>query len=457
MDSNQKIIIVGAGLAGSLLSIYMARRGFEVEVYEKRSDMRKASISAGRSINLALSHRGIRALERAEVAEQILTDAVPMKRRMLHSVEGELTAVPYGKDDSEYINSISRGGLNITLMNIAEAYENVSLFFNEGCEIVDFETGTVTFKNTESGESRQVQGDVIIGSDGAGSAVRAAIGGELKGQADFQNTTEFLEHGYKELTIPPSGKEGEERFLIDKNSLHIWPRGSYMLIALPNLDGSFTCTLFFPNKGDNSFDTLNSPEKVEAFFKETFADAVPYLPHLAQEFFDNPTGLLGTVRCYPWFVKDKAVLVGDAAHAIVPFYGQGMNASFEDCIDFDECIEKYGNEGWQKVFEAYQKLRKQNSDAIATLAIENFYEMRDGVADPAFLRKRQLERILENKYDDYHSKYSMVTFNPAIPYAEAHQRGNRQNEFLLEICRKVESVDELNVEEIYEQLKTALV
>ncbi|WP_299455773.1 NAD(P)/FAD-dependent oxidoreductase [uncultured Microscilla sp.] len=454
MDSNQKIIIVGAGLAGSLLSIYMARRGFQVEVYEKRPDMRKADISAGRSINLALSHRGIRALERANIAKQILADAIPMRGRMLHSVEGALTFVPYGKDDSEYINSISRGGLNIALMNIAEAYDKVSFMFNEACESVDFEAGTIELKNTQSGESRQIKGEVIIGADGAGSAIRAAIDGRLKEQDDFQNTTEFLAHGYKELTIPP-GEAGA--FLIDKNSLHIWPRGSYMLIALPNLDGSFTCTLFFPNEGENSFATLDTPDKVKAFFEATFADAVPYLPELTQEFFDNPTGLLGTVRCYPWHFGGKAVLVGDAAHAIVPFYGQGMNASFEDCIAFDECLEKYGNEGWQKVFEEYQTLRKANSDAIATLAVENFYEMRDGVADPAFLRKRQLERMLENKYDDYHSKYSMVTFNPAISYAEAHKRGNRQNEFLLEVCRKVDSVDELNVDEIYAQLKAALV
>jgi kynurenine 3-monooxygenase len=454
MDSNQKIIIVGAGLAGSLLSIYMARRGFQVEVYEKRPDMRQADISAGRSINLALSHRGIRALERADIAEQILKDAIPMKGRMLHSVAGELTYVPYGKDDSEYINSISRGGLNIALMNIAESYENVSLTFNQACESVDFEAGTLVLKDATSGESRQIKGDVIIGADGAGSAIRAALDKKLKGQNDFQNSTEFLAHGYKELTIPP-GEAGA--FQIDKHSLHIWPRGSYMLIALPNLDGSFTCTLFFPNEGDNSFATLDTPEKVKAFFEETFADAVPYLADLTQEFFDNPTGLLGTVRCYPWHFEDKAALVGDAAHAIVPFYGQGMNASFEDCIDFDECLAKYGDQGWQKVFEEYQALRKANADAIATLAIENFYEMRDGVADPAFLRKRQLERILENKYDDYHSKYSMVTFNPAITYAEAHARGNRQNEFLLEICRNVDSVDELNVDEIYEQLKTALV
>ncbi|EAY29564.1 FAD-dependent oxidoreductase [Microscilla marina] len=453
MDSNQKIIIVGAGLAGSLLSIYMARRGFQVEVYEKRPDMRKADISAGRSINLALSHRGIRALERANIAKKILADAIPMRGRMLHSIEGALTFVPYGKNDSEYINSISRGGLNIALMNIAESYDKVNFMFNEACESVDFEAGTIELKNAQSGESRQIKGEVIIGADGAGSAIRAAIDGCLKGQDGFQNNTEFLVHGYKELTIP-SGEAGA--FLIDKNSLHIWPRGSYMLIALPNLDGSFTCTLFFPNEGENSFATLDTPDKVKAFFETTFADAVPYLPELTQEFFDNPTGLLGTVRCYPWHFGGKAVLVGDAAHAIVPFYGQGMNASFEDCIAFDECLEKYGNEGWQKVFEEYQALRKANSDAIATLAVENFYEMRDGVADPAFLRKRQLERMLENKYDDYHSKYSMVTFNPAISYAEAHKRGNRQNEFLLEVCRKVDSVDELNVDEIYAQLKAAL-
>lgn len=454
MTSHQKIIIVGAGLVGSLLAIYMARRGYQVMVYEKRPDMRKESISAGRSINLALSHRGIRALERAGVAAQILNEVIPMKGRMLHSTTGELTFVPYGKDDSEYINSISRGGLNISLMNIAEGYENVHFSFNENCESVDFEQGVIALKNTVTGVSQQVQGSIIIGADGAGSAVRMAIDQQLKGQTGFQNETAFLAHGYKELTIPSAENGG---FLIEKNALHIWPRGNYMLIALPNLDGSFTCTLFFPNEGENSFATLDTPEKVEDFFKEKFADAVPFLPQLAQEFFNNPTGLLGTVRCYPWHISDKAVLLGDAAHAIVPFYGQGMNASFEDCIVFDECVEKFGAEGWQKIFKEYQQLRKQNADAIAQLAIENFYEMRDGVAEPAFLRKRQLERILENKYDDYHSKYSLVTFNPDISYAEAHERGNRQNEFLLDICRKVSSIEELDVEQVYTELKAALV
>jgi len=450
MDTNQKIIIVGAGLAGSLLSIYMARRGFQVVVYEKRPDMRSEDISAGRSINLALSHRGIRALKHAGIAEQILQEVIPMKGRMLHSVEGELTFVPYGKDDSEYINSISRGGLNMALMNIAESYDNVQLFFNEGCESVDFEHNTLQVKHTQTGATQQVKGDIIIGADGAGSVVRTAMESLLKTRADYKNTSDFLEHGYKELTIPP-GPDGS--FMIEKNALHIWPRGSYMLIALPNVDGSFTCTLFFPNEGDNSFASLDTAEKVAAFFNDTFADAVPFLPNLTEEYFENPTGLLGTVRCYPWHLEDKAVLLGDAAHAIVPFYGQGMNASFEDCIDFDECVEKYGDQGWQQVFEAYQTMRKQNSDAIAQLAIENFYEMRDGVAEPAFLLKRQLERILENKYDDYHSKYSLVTFNPDIPYAEARERGNRQNEFLLEICRKVASVEELDVAQIYAELK----
>lgn len=453
MDTNQKIIIVGAGLAGSLLSIYLARRGFRVVIYEKRADMRTEEMSAGRSINLALSHRGIKALRKAGIADQILQEVIPMKGRMLHSVEGELTFVPYGKDDSEYINSISRAGLNMALMNIAESYDQVELFFNEACQSVDFNHKTLHLKNTQTGQIQQITGDIIIGADGAGSVVRTAMEQVLKTEPDFKNSSEFLAHGYKELTIPP-GPDG--RFLIEKNALHIWPRGSYMLIALPNLDGSFTCTLFFPNEGENSFASLDTAEKVTQFFKDTFADAVPFLPQLTQEYFENPTGLLGTVRCYPWHIADQAVLLGDAAHAIVPFYGQGMNASFEDCLDFDQCVEAYGKEGWQRVFEEYEIRRKQNSDAIAQLAIENFYEMRDGVAEPAFLRKRQLERLLENKYNDYHSKYSLVTFNPEISYAEAHERGNRQNEFLLEICRKVASIDELDVDQIYTQMKQVI-
>lgn len=441
MDRTQTITIIGAGLAGSLLSIYMAKKGFKVQVYEKRGDMRKAEVEAGRSINLALSHRGIKALKELGIETEILQSAIPMKGRMLHDLEGNTRFVPYGKNDNEYINSISRSGLNMALMDIAETYENVSFYFNYSCQEIDFEPNTILFENGE-----KIKTDIIIGADGAGSAVRKA----MEDFAKHKTNIDFLAHGYKELRIPPKNESG---FHIEKNALHIWPRGTYMLIALPNLDGSFTCTLFLPNKGELSFESLDTDEKVQNFFETQFADALPYLPNLLEEFKNNPVGLLGTVKTYPWSLADKATLVGDAAHAIVPFYGQGMNASFEDCIVLNECFEKYAQEGWESIFSHYQEARKINGDAIADLAIENFYEMRDGVAEPAFLLKRELENILENQFPDYHSKYSMVTFHPEIPYSLAQKKGNEQNEFLLEICRKVENIEELNPEEVYQKLK----
>ena len=445
MSQNQKITLSGAGLAGSLLAIYLAKKGFEVEVYEKRPDMRKGKMEGGRSINLALSNRGIQALEYLGIAEEIMKKAIPMRGRMLHALDESLTFVPYGKDENEYINSISRSGLNIDLMNIADSFPNVNFYFNQALESVDFETKTLKLRNTESNEIETAIYEVIIGTDGGGSALREA----MMQQPGFEENIEFLEHGYKELSIPAMPDGG---FFIEKNALHIWPRGSYMLIALPNLDGSFTCTLFFPNKGEPSFESLDNEEKIKAFFQKTFPDSVPLLADLVQEFAENPVGLLGTVRCFPWHVGGEALLLGDSAHAIVPFYGQGMNASFEDCFVLNQCIEKFGTD-WEKIFSEYEKLRKINTDAIAELAVENFYEMRDGVAEPAFLLKKQLETIIENTYGDYHSKYSLVTFHPEIPYAVAHERGNKQNEILLEICRKVESIEELDIEEIYRKLK----
>lgn len=445
-DTSQKIAIVGAGLAGSLAAIYLARRGFEVEVYEKRPDMRRGKVEGGRSINLALSDRGIRALEEVGVAEEVLKEVIPMKGRMLHSTEGGLTFVPYGKDEQEYINSVSRTGLNKLLMNAAEVYPNVRFFFEHPCEELHWENGQLTVTNLKENTTVTVEAEVIIGADGAASAVRQA----MEKQEGYQSSTKFLEHGYKELTIPPE----EGTFQLEKNALHIWPRGNYMLIALPNLDGSFTCTLFFPMKGAVSFEGLDTPEKIRAFFKEKFSDVVPLLPRLTEEFLGNPTGILGTVKCFPWHAGRNVFLIGDAAHAIVPFYGQGMNASFEDCRVLDACLEKYKD--WDEIIGAYEELRKVNTDAIADLAIENFYEMRGGVAEPAFLLKRELENVLENRYSDYHSKYSLVTFHPEVPYSVAQKRGNQQNELLLEICRKHTHLDELNVEEIYGLLKTKL-
>lgn len=337
IKKDNQITLIGAGLAGSLMAIYFAKRGFQVNVFEKRGDMRKAKVEAGRSINLALSSRGIKALQGIGIAEQALKTAIPMYCRMLHDLEGKLTSVRYGKDDSEYINSISRAGLNQALLEIADDFENVKFNFHEVLERVDFEKNQLQFKNTQTNAIQIVESEVFICADGAGSVVRQA----MRDLPNYDESVNFLEHGYKELTIP-AAKNGD--FLIEKNALHIWPRGAYMLIALPNLDGSFTCTLFFPNKGENSFESLDNEQKVMDFFAQKFKDTLPLIPNLAKEFLQNPVGPLGTVRCYPWSVGSKALLLGDSAHAIVPFYGQGMNCAFEDCVVLDDLIGQFGED-----------------------------------------------------------------------------------------------------------------
>lgn len=445
--NNHPVIIVGAGLAGSLMAIYLAQKGLSVEIFERRSDMRKADMIAGRSINLALSDRGILPLKEVGVAHKVLSEGVQMPGRMLHAIDGQLQFAPYGKDDSQYINSISRGGLNQLLMTEAESYEKVRIHFNKKCTKVDFDAISVEVEDYNTNEKSTLQGCTIIGGDGANSSVRNALEAVYP---SHQSTVDWLNHGYKELTMPAS-KEGA--FALEKNALHIWPRGNYMLIALPNSDASFTCTLFFPNQGPISFASLDNPEKVQAFFEEQFADALPHLDNLQQEFAENPVGKLGTLKCYPWIKSEAAVLIGDAAHAIVPFYGQGMNASFEDCRVLNQCIDKHGVGNWAAAYKEYQQLRKENGDAIGDLAIENYYEMRDHVADPIFRKKRVLEHQLENTYEDYHSKYSLVTFRPEIPYAVARALGNKQDRYLMDLCEATSDTSSLNIETIYHQLK----
>ncbi len=440
----RSINIIGAGLTGSLLAIFLAKRGYNIHVYEKRADMRKAKVAAGRSINLALSSRGIRALEQAGIAQEVLAYAIPMHGRMLHSVQGALTYVPYGKDQTEHINSISRSGLNIALLDLAESFENIKLHFGYALEEVDLEKGVSYLRTTSSETLVEAQAAHTFGTDGAGSVIRQA----MEALPAFAQSSEFLAHGYKELTIPALAEGG---FQIEKNALHIWPRGTYMLIALPNLDGSFTCTLFFPMEGKDSFDTLKTAEEIKAFFEKVFPDTIKLIPNLIHEFQQNPVGMLGTVKCFPWHFADKFLLLGDAAHAIVPFYGQGMNASFEDCLELLPCLE--AREDWVTAFEDFGKNRKPNADAIADLAVENFYEMRDGTAQPAFLRMRQLESLLEAQYPSYLSKYAMVTFHPEVPYSVAKKRGNAQNAHLLALCEAHENVLELSLEKVYEDLK----
>jgi len=444
LASNRNIAIIGAGLAGSLLAIYLAKKGFKVDVYERRSDMRIHDIAGGRSINLALSTRGIHSLKEVGFYDDIKKISIPMYGRMIHSTGGKLTFQRYGKDDTEYINAVSRADLNKALMNLAENYANVKIHFSQRCKDVDLESGEIILhdeiKDNPAAADYIIKPGTTIAADGAASAVRTAML-RLPG---FDFSQGYENYGYKELAIPP-GANGE--FLMEKNALHIWPRGSFMLIALPNLDGSFTCTLFLANDktlgGKNSFEYLNSKELVQLFFNEQFPDAVKLMPGLLDDYFANPTGSLITVKCYPWCVKGEVALLGDSCHAIVPFFGQGMNAAFEDCTYLNGCIDKYGD-NWEKVFDEYQKLRKPNSDAIADLAQENFIEMRDLVATPQFQLKKKIEVELFNKYPDrFIPKYSMVTFR-RFPYEIALKRGKIQEEILHELSERINSVEEVN-------------
>lgn len=418
----KNVVIIGAGLVGSLLSIYLARRGYKVRIYERRADMRRENISAGRSINLALSDRGIKALEEVGIMDAIREIAIPMHGRFIHTAGGSTGYQPYGKK-GQYINSVSRGALNSKLMDLAEE-QGVEIFFHEKCEQVDWKQRIVRVENRLSGAFTDVHADLLFGADGAYSAVRL----QHQLQHDrFQYEQFYIDFGYKELSIP-AGEGGS--FRMEKHALHIWPRGNYMLIALPNTDGSFTCTLFFPFEGDPSFATLDEKAKVRRFFEETFEDAAPLMPGLEEDFFNNPTSSLVTVKCHPWIRDDWFALIGDAAHAIVPFFGQGMNAGFEDCRVLNELMEKYG-EDWPAILRSYQELRKPDGDAIAELALNNFIEMRDKVADPRFLLQKKIESILHEKYPDkWIPAYAQVTFSPHIRYSEAMRRGQRQEEIM---------------------------
>ena len=467
-----KVIIVGGGLAGSLLAIYLAKRDIGVTVFEASADMRESKIAAGRSINLALSDRGIAALREVGMDEYMLAEAVPMYGRMIHSVSGETKLLPYSGRIGEYINSVSRAGLNIALMNEAEKYSNVQLVFNERCTDFHAASGEVSF---ESG--RTYRGDTVIATDGAGSAVRQSMERHV---ADFQSSSVFLEHCYKELHIPanPSNKlqfvsPGDklkfvEQFQIEPHALHIWPRHKFMMIALPNFDGSFTCTLFLANKSeppadsggsDFAFDQLTNEAALFDFFNREFPDAVPLMPTLVEDFFTNPTGNLGTLRCWPWNVEGRSLLLGDSAHAMVPFYGQGMNCAFEDVRVLDSLLSEPpasagGQIDWQSVYQKYGELRKINTDAIQDMAEENFYEMRDATADPVFQRKRELETKLEQNYPDYFSKYSMVTFREDLPYAVAKEKGNAQDHLLMTICSEENSLSESDLENVMNKIRT---
>ncbi|MCL4148328.1 UNVERIFIED_CONTAM: hypothetical protein GTU68_006524 [Idotea baltica] len=408
----------------------MAQRGYQVSVYERRGDMRLSQVEQGRSINLALSDRGLQALRLVDIDDEIKKICIPMHGRLIHDSEGRLTMQPYSGREGQWINSVSRSDLNRILIEAADRFNKVHFFFNQKCLDIDLEYNRVKFQDLEGGDIYTQRGDVIFGADGAGSALRKRMERDAE-TLDFQVDQSFLAHGYKELSIPPTA-EGDYR--IDKNVLHIWPRGTYMLIALPNLDGSFTVTLFLPYDADPGFNQLKTDEEISAFFNNHFADVVEHMPQLVDAFKSNPTGPLGTVRCYPWQHASKSLLIGDSAHAIVPFYGQGMNCAFEDVYVLDQLYDTYDGD-WSKILTAYQAQRKPNTDAIAELALENYIEMRDQVADPAFALKRQLEMRLESEIENYYSKYSMVTFRADLSYTEAANRGHDQNDKLLAWCR----------------------
>ena len=429
------VTLIGAGLNGPLLATSLVERGFRVEIYERRPDMRRVSVSAGRSINLALSTRGIHALAGAGLWDVMSQIIIPMKGRMMHSMTGELTFQPYGKDDAEVIHSISRAALNTALMNAAEA-KGVSIHFQQSCTGFDVKTGTVRLRHEETAEETTIRSDVVIGCDGSASTIRT----EMLKLNRFNFSQQYLDYGYKELTIP-AGPDGNH--LLDKHALHIWPRGSYMLIALPNIDGTFACILFLPFEGADSFDRLATASDVVEFFRLRFPDALRLMPTLAENYFANPTGSMVTIKCAPWHVVDRSLLLGDAAHAIVPFFGQGLNCGFEDCTCLLEILDRHGAH-WELVFKEFEDARKVNADAIAEMAIENFVEMRDRVADPRFLLRKKVELALEEKYPQlFVPKYAMVTFH-RIPYAVALARGVVQDRMLAELCDQIERVEDLD-------------
>jgi kynurenine 3-monooxygenase len=416
-----KFVLVGSGLAGGLLAAYLGRRGYDVDLYERRTDPREGNIVGGRSINLAISTRGIHALEQIGIADEALRHAIPMRGRMIHDKSGALHFAPYDVDPRKCINSIGRASLNAAVIQAAQRYPNVRVHFNHKCTDVDLPEAMCHLE-TETGKLT-VRGDAVIGVDGAFSAVRASMQRNID---NFQYDEDYLAHGYKELTIPPAP---DGSWQMEKNALHIWPRKSFMMIALPNPDSSFTCTLFWEFEGARSFATTKTDDDVRRFFGEEFPDAVPLMPTLLEDFKNNPTGSLVTIRCAPWYYRDKVCLLGDAAHAVVPFYGQGMNAAFEDCVVLDECLGKFPDNR-ERAFAKYFESRKENADALADLAIANFIEMRDKTASRTFRAKKKLDHLLEAALPGmYLPLYTMVTFT-RIPYAQAARRARLQDRIL---------------------------
>uniref|UniRef100_UPI00404B1C9F FAD-dependent oxidoreductase n=1 Tax=Flavobacterium sp. TaxID=239 RepID=UPI00404B1C9F len=444
MQTSKKIAVVGAGLVGSLLAIYLKKAGHIVHVFDRSPDIRKIQFS-GRSINLAMSNRGWKALEEIGIANEIKKIAVPMEKRAIHMMDQSLNYQKYGKD-GEAIYSLSRGVLNRKMIDIAEEV-GVEFFFEHKVWDVSLSEAILHIGEEERGEWTEYKYDMVFGSDGAFSRVRH----RMQRQSMFDYSQEFLEVGYKELNIPPNA-DGSHK--LDKNSLHIWPRGNFMLIALPNLDGSFTCTLFMPFKGENSFEELDTEVKLVAFFNKYFPSTSDVIPDLVVDFFKNPKSYLVTMKCFPWTHNDKVALIGDACHAIVPFYGHGMNAGFEDITILHEMMEKYGDD-WQTIFTEYENSRKPNADAIAELSYRNFKEMSSKTADAKFHLQKQIEKWFSEKHPDkWIPLYSRVTFSHQ-PYVEALAIGDKQNEIMKEIL-EIENIEQIWETEPVEQQILAL-
>ena len=438
---SRSVTILGAGLVGSLLAVMFRKRGYEVSIYERRNDMRLQTMSAGRSINLAVSHRAWHALSMAGLKELFEDIAIPMYGRTLHQVDGSVVFQQYGKN-REAIYSVSRGELNRKLMTAAEE-AGAKIYFEHKCIDADVVNNRYTFEKKD-GQTVNLQADLVFGADGAFSALRAGFT-----KMDRVNAVqEYIDHGYKELTIPATATGA---FQLEKEALHIWPRRNFMMIALPNTDATFTCTLFFPFHGTPSFDSVKTNEEVLQFFQEQFPDAVPMMPTLLEDYATNPTASLVTTRIFPWVYKNKSALIGDAAHAIVPFYGQGMNAGFEDCSVLMSCMDQHG-EDWDAILTQYQKMRKPNGDAVLQLALYNFIEMRDKVADPEFLERKKIEKDLGLRYPtQFNSIYEMVSFSH-IPYSTAWQCIEKQDALLQKIMQSGNYFELLTTESFTLQL-----
>jgi len=444
MPKKENVTVMGGGLVGCLLSLYLGKKGYQVDLYERKPDLRKAYKEYGRSINLALSDRGWKALNGIGIGEDIRKVAIPMYGRMVHDLQGKINFQPYGKE-GQAIYSVSRGGLNIALLDLVEKEANINLHFSQQCQRVDLQTNEVYLSNSKTGEESVIQTERLFGVDGAYSMVRYA----LQKTERFEYSQSYLNYGYKELTIAP-GPYG--RWMLEKEALHIWPRGNYMMIALPNLNGSFTCTLFFPYEGEESFSKLKTEADVEAFFKKQFPDAVPLMPDLVEEYFRNTVGALVTIKCFPWSHQDKILLLGDASHGIVPFYGQGMNAGFEDCTVFNELLNQH-NGDWETIFKTFQEMRKPNTDAMADLAIYNFMEMRDLVADPRFILQKKIEAKLNALYPDkWIPLYPMVTFSD-MPYAEAQTAGKQHEKIMAKLMPHIQTEADFEKPEVQELVK----